>query len=202
MAKGTMSCDQTADVCQCLCFIVWCIVENHRRVLLWEPFEEERAENHEVLVRLCHRVRPWGSAPCLPGPLSPHEMRDGQYEMRDGRHDLWGPLQLTDSIRTSGVYCDCIVRIYDRLFLAIFLPCVNLEYTNHKRWEFFYVLFSEKGGVRVFYIHTALCSFKEISVFYIVVTNPIGTVRGHSNSEFWTHRNACGVTLLSFFFWH
>lgn len=81
VAKGTVSCDQIADVCQCLCFIVWCIVGDHRRVLLWEPFEEERAENHEVLARLCHRVKPWGSAPCLPGPLSPHGMRDGLDDM-------------------------------------------------------------------------------------------------------------------------
>lgn len=61
---------------QCLCFIVWCIFG----IIAMFCFEsllkrKERAENLDVLSRLCHRVRPWGPVLPLPGPQSHHQVR-------------------------------------------------------------------------------------------------------------------------------
>lgn len=107
--------------CVSACALVWCTFG----IIAMFYFESllKRRELRTMtswLDSVTGRLRPWSAAPCLPGPQSPHEMRGGQ-------HGLGGSLQLADSIRTSSVYCDCIVRIYDRLFFSYFLPCVNLE---------------------------------------------------------------------------
>lgn len=118
MAKGTVLQDQMAGLCQHMCFMVWCILTDHRCVLLLRAFKRKGragalhwASEACVLPRLRYTVRPQAPTVHLPGPVFPHLLKERMDDIVSEVLRFCEWYQILPLLHSE---------IYDRLFFSYF----------------------------------------------------------------------------------